>query len=414
MKAHGLLFSNESPNKTGRIDRRSLIKSEAPSQMKFSKTYIESLAVALPEEVLTSAAIEQRLAPLYERLHLPEGRLELMTGIRERRLWPAGTRPSDASAQAGRAALAQSRLRAEQVELYIHAAVCRDMLEPATAAFAHRKIGLGPHCQLFDLSNACLGFLNALTLAASMIEAGQIRVALITCGEDCRPLVEQTLRTLNEQPLTRNGIKPYFANLTIGSGAVGAVVCHEGAIDAASTPASEARAGEPSIDAAASLLCGRAANSGSQIKRAYGPAHRLLGGVARAATAHSALCQGETHGADSLAMQTDSEALLIAGVTLAAETWQAFCETTGWSAATPDRFICHQVGSIHRRKLYETLGLDLAKDFSTFEFLGNTGSVALPATLALAAEHGAVKPGDKVALLGIGSGLNSLMLAVEW
>jgi len=367
--------------------------------MKFSQTYIESLAVALPDEALTSAEIERRLAPLYERLNLPEGRLELMTGIRERRLWPAGTRASDASAQAGRAALAKSHIRAEQIELYIHAAVCRDMLEPATAAFAHRKIGLSPSCQIFDLSNACLGFLNALTIAASMIEAGQIRAALITCGEDSRPLVEQTLRTLNTEPLTRNGIKPYFANLTIGSGAVGAVVCHESLV----AEGGRGARGEGQPGGA----------SAGESSKSHKP-HRLLGGVARAATAHSELCQGETHGADSLAMQTDSEALLIAGVTLANETWSEFCKETGWDAATPDRFICHQVGSIHRRKLYDTLGLNLAKDFSTFEFLGNTGSVALPATLALAVDEGAVCSGDKVALLGIGSGLNSLMLAVEW
>jgi 3-oxoacyl-[acyl-carrier-protein] synthase-3 len=69
---------------------------------------------------------------------------------------------------------------------------------------------------------------------------------------------------------------------------------------------------------------------------------------------------------------------------------------------------------VHRRKLYETLGLDLARDFSTFETLGNTGSVALPATLALAAEAGALRTGQRVGLLGIGSGLNCLMLALEW
>jgi 3-oxoacyl-[acyl-carrier-protein] synthase-3 len=34
--------------------------------------------------------------------------------------------------------------------------------------------------------------------------------------------------------------------------------------------------------------------------------------------------------------------------------------------------------------------------------------------LALAATQGAIKAGDKVALLGIGSGINSLMLGVEW
>ncbi len=341
--------------------------------MKFQNVCLESLAVALPDEIWTSAEIEERLRPLYDRLRLPAGRLELMTGIRERRMWPEGTRPSDASAAAGRAVLAKSGVRVGAVELFIHAAVSRDMLEPATASFAHRKIGLPATTQIFDVSNACLGFLNALTIAAGLIEAGQIRCAMVVCGENGRPLVEQTLRTLVERPLTRNEIKPYFANLTIGSGAVGAIVCHR-----------------------------------SQVQ---GRAHRLLGGVARAATQHSELCQGDTHGTESLAMQTDSEQLLLAGVTLARETWTEFSAEQGGAF---DRFICHQVGSVHRRKLYETLGLDLARDFSTFETLGNTGSVALPATLAAAVEAGAVREGNRVGLLGIGSGLNCLMLALEW
>ncbi len=346
--------------------------------MRFIHTCIESLAVALPDDILTTTEIEERLRPLYERLKLPFGRLELMTGIRERRVWPQGTRPSDASAAAGKAALAKSGLRADQIELFIHSAVCRDMMEPATASFAHRKIGLPATAQIFDVSNACLGFLNALTVAAGLIESGQIKCALVVSGENGGPLVQQTLKTLLEAPLDRNGIKPFFANLTIGSGAVGAVVCHQSLI-----PTGARR-------------------------------HRLLGGIARAATAHSELCQGDTHGADALAMQTDSEALLTAGLALARDTWEAFIAETGYDAVTADRFICHQVGSTHRRKLYEALGLDLAKDFSTFETLGNTGSVALPATLAKAVEAGAVGEGTKVALLGIGSGLNCLMLALEW
>jgi len=142
-----------------------------------------------------------------------------------------------------------------------------------------------------------------------------------------------------------------------------------------------------------------------------GRAHRLLGGVARAATQHSQLCQGDTHGTEALAMQTDSEQLLVAGVALAQDTWAEF---TGGQGTAFDRFICHQVGSTHRRKLYEALGLELAKDFSTFETLGNTGSVALPATLAGAVDAGAVVEGTRVGLLGIGSGLNCLMLALEW
>jgi 3-oxoacyl-[acyl-carrier-protein] synthase III len=343
--------------------------------MRFKNTVIESLAVALPEEVLTTAQIETKLAPLYERLRLPEGRLELMTGIKERRVWPTGTRPSDASAAAGKKVLEQSAIPSDKIQLFVHSAVSRDMLEPATASFAHRKIGLPPSTQIFDVSNACLGFLNALTVAAGMIESGQIECALVVAGENGGPLVENTLQTLLNNPFNRQEIKPFFANLTIGSGAVAAVLCH----------------------------------------RNLAPdGHRLIGGIARSATEHSELCQGDTHGTDSLAMQTDSEALLVAGLKLARETWTEFCQEVGASADTFDRYICHQVGSTHRRKLYEALGLDLAKDYSTFETLGNTGSVALPATLALAVENHAVKPGDLVGLLGIGSGLNCLMLAMEW
>jgi 3-oxoacyl-[acyl-carrier-protein] synthase-3 len=344
--------------------------------MHFENVCIESVAVALPEEVWTSAAIEERLRPLYERLRLPFGRLELMSGIRERRVWPPGTLPSDASAAAARAVLARSAFAGGQIEAFVHAAVSRDMLEPATAAFAHRKIGLNPKAQIFDVSNACLGFLNSLTILGAMVEAGQIRCGLVVAGENGRPLVERTVRHLQTAPLNRNQIKPFFANLTIGSGAAAAVVCHR------------------------SLVKGRA--------------HRLLGGVCLAATEHSELCRGDAAGSDGLEMQTDSEQLLVAGVDVARRAWTDFQAETGWSASSVDRFICHQVGTMHRRKLYETLGLDLARDYSTFETLGNMGSVSLPATLVKAVEAGAIAEGQRVALLGIGSGINCTMLALEW
>lgn len=344
--------------------------------MRFRHACIESIAAVLPDEIWTSGQIEERLRPVYERLKLPFGRLELMTGIKERRMWAEGTRPSDASASAGRAVLRQSTIKPDQIEAFIHGAVSRDMLEPATAAFAHHKIGLGPRAHIFDLSNACLGFLNGLVTLGAMIDSGQIRCGMIAAGENGRPLVEQTLQQLLGAPHSRNDIKPFFANLTIGSGAVAAIVCHEDMLPA-------------------------------------GPKHRLIAGACVAATQFSPLCQGDTAG-EGLQMQTDSEQLLIAGVEVARDTWSQFEKETGWNRSTPDRIICHQVGSTHRRKLYETVGLDLAKDFSTFETLGNTGSAALPTALALAAQQSAIKTGDKVALLGIGSGINSLMLAVEW
>jgi len=343
--------------------------------MRFEHVCLESIAAVMPDEVWTSADLEERLRPLYARLKLPAGRLELMTGISERRMWPAGTRPSEATAAAARAVLARSALRPADVGLFVHAAVSRDMLEPASASFAHRQLGLPDTMMTFDLSNACLGFLNALTVAAGLIESGQIGVALVAAGENGRPLVEETVRALLAEPLDRNQIKPFFANLTIGCGAVAAVLCHS--------------------------------------RLAPGRPHRLLGGTARAATGHSDLCQGDAR-ERGLVMQTDSERMLEAGVALARETWDEFRRTLAWDPRTADRFICHQVGTAHRRRLYEALGLDVARDFSTFATWGNVGSVSLPATLAAAVEAGAVRDGDRVALLGIGSGLVCQMLGVEW
>jgi len=343
--------------------------------VQFQRTALTGLVAELPPEVWTSEEVERRLAPLYQRLKLPEGRLELMTGIRERRFWPQAIRPSAASALAGRKAMKAAGVGPADIDLLIHSSVCRDRLEPSTAAYLHGLLGLGPQAQIMDISNACLGFLNAVVMAAGLVESGQIKRALVCAGEDGRPLVEHTIRQLNEDlTLTRDSIKPYFANLTIGAGAAAAVVCRS---DLAGADAIQLRACAWETDSSA-----------------------------------NGLCEGDT-AASELDMRTDSEALLIAGVGLAQRCWQRFKNESGWNEGTPQRIITHQVGRRHSSLLFEKLGLDVTKDFQTFERLGNVGSVSLPATLALARAEGKIKAGDKTALLGIGSGLASLMLAVE-
>ena len=64
--------------------------------------------------------------------------------------------------------------------------------------------------------------------------------------------------------------------------------------------------------------------------------------------------------------------------------------------------------------MLQSLGLPPARDYTTYEWLGNTGSAALPVTLALAVESGFIAEDDHLALLGIGSGINCLMLSVAW
>ena len=344
--------------------------------MRFDDLRLAAIEAALPETVLTSEALEERLAPLYDRLGVRVGRLELMTGIRERRLWSAGTRPSDAAAIAGRRALEACGLPAACIGALAHAAVSRDFLEPATASVVHRELGLPGHVQVFDLSNACLGFVNSILVLGAQIQAGLIDAALIVSGEDGGPLLQGTIDgLLNDPEADRALLKRAFASLTIGAGAAAAVITR----------------GDLAPDAP-----------------------RILGGHVRADTSHVKLCQGD-HSADGagLWMETDSEALLHAGCALAAETWPGLLSELGWAPEQVDRVVTHQVGVAHRRALLGALEIDAARDYPTVEQLGNIGSVSLPATFALAREAQHLQAGQRVAWLGIGSGLHCAMLGVQ-
>ena len=364
-----------------RLDARAGPRYTAPPRAEalsllFRSVRLASIAHWVPERAVSSLELEERLAPLYRRLRLHAGRLELMTGIRERRFFDPGTLPSTIAASAGERALEASGVARERIGCLIHAAVCRDALEPATASFVHERLGLPESCLAFDLSNACLGFANALAVAGGMIERGEIEAALIVAGEEGGPLVEATIAALLADPsVGKAELKSAFASLTIGSGAAAAVLAR-------------AEDGEGGA--------------------------RLLGGVALADTSRSDLCRGE-HQASLGAplMRTDSEALLNAGCALAARTWRAFLEELGWSASEVERVITHQVGAAHRRMLLATLEIDPARDFPTYERFGNVGSVSLPLSHSLAMEAGFLQAGNRVAWLGIGSGLHCQMLALR-
>lgn len=341
--------------------------------MKFENLRLHSWGYEEPSEFMTSDEMEKTLLPLYERAKLPLGRLELQTGIKRRGLWPNGTRPSTIASQAAEKIF--KKFPREKIDLLLHASVCRDFLEPATAAQVHFNLKLSPHCMISDLSNACLGVLSSILMAGQMIEKGVIKTALIVSGENAGPLIRETLNHLLNDPLMdRKKIKPFMASLTIGSAAVAFLLTH--------------------ADLAPD-------------------APKILGGSTLTDSSSVELCQGDGS-TNGLMMETDSEALLKAGVKLAHENWEKTRQILGWENSHVDKIIPHQVGTAHRLAMLTQLGLPVDRDFQTFEQFGNTGSAALPLTLMKASEAGFFSPGDKIALLGIGSGLTSTMLGMEW
>lgn len=348
--------------------------------MRFKNVCIEGLGYHLPENRISSSDLENRLAPLYDKLKLPQGRLEFMSGIQERRFWDKGVFPSGVAAVAGKKAIEDSGINTKDIGCLISASVCRDFLEPSTASVVHHSLDLPEESFVFDVSNACLGVLNGMCIIANMIERGQIRSGLVVSGENGAPLVNNTIETLlARSDVNRNTIKTSFASLTIGSAAAGVLLAH---------------------------------------KELSKKEHHLLGGVSIVETRFNDLCRGnDDSGAKTdwtPLMETDSEKLMREGCRLAGRTWIRARETLGWNNDDVNRVFCHQVGKGHRKLMYENVGLDIQKDFSTLEFLGNTGSASLPVTFAMGAEKGVLEKGDKAALLGIGSGLNCLMMGVEW
>jgi 3-oxoacyl-[acyl-carrier-protein] synthase-3 len=106
--------------------------------------------------------------------------------------------------------------------------------------------------------------------------------------------------------------------------------------------------------------------------------------------------------------------LLEEGISTGTATFERFLREVAWEKEDIDRTFCHQVGVAHRKRMLESLQLPPHVDFATVEWLGNMGSVALPLTMALGSQRGHLQPGHRVALLGIGSGINCLMLGCQW
>lgn len=351
--------------------------------MKYTKVHIEAIGYELPPVVVTSDEIEERLEPFYRKLHLPEGTLEALTGIEERRWWEPHHSLSGNAAAAAKKALAMSGVPAEALETVVYTGVCRESFEPATACAVAAELGVEGAASVYDISNACLGILNGIHEIANRIELGQIRAGIAVAAETAREIVDVTI-----ERMLREGTMALFteglATLTGGSGAVAVLVTD-----------------------------GSFGNEGT---------HRVLGGAQRAAPEHHKLCRWGLADAPTLhrteplpqLMYTDAASVLQYGVTLGIETWQDFLRQMDWKTDDVDRVICHQVGTPHRDAILSSIEIAPEKDFSTYPYLGNIGTVSLPITAALAQERDFLRPGDRVAFLGIGSGLNCMMLGVEW
>ena len=333
---------------------------------RYRDTAVLAVCAVDAPQVVTSDEIDRQLQATYDRVGLRAGLLERLAGIRERRWWPEDVSFTDAAAMAGAKALAESGVDPARVGLLVNSSVARDYLEPSQAVAVHHALGLPPSALNFDVANACLGFVNGMHLAATMIDAGQLDYAVVVDGEGSRLTQQRTIERLNAPTTTARDVIAEFATLTLGSGG-------------------------------AAMVLGRAG--------AHPEGHRLVGGVARAGTEHHDLCVGDLD-----RMRTDTKGLLDAGLALSSACWEE--AKTDFSWADMDRYISHQVSQVHTEAMCAALGIDPARVPRTFPTRGNIGPASVPFTLA--GEADSLEPGDRVLLMGIGSGLNAACTEIVW
>ncbi len=371
--------------------------------MHYSRVHLETIAYELPPIVVSTAELENRLKPLYRNLNMQLGQLEALTGISERRWWEKDFPVSEGAILASKKALARTGISPQEIGILIYSGVCRDQFEPATACRVASALKINSDATVYDLSNACLGMLNGVIEVANRIELKQCRAGLVVSCETAREINEVMIDQMLREP-SMESYRQALATLTGGSGAAAILV----------------------VDKELSAEHRR----------------RLVGGVTQNAPEHYGLCRWGLQtflpsamekilasDAGSLIkfgyelgmkhcfrpfMETDAGSVLKFGADLGWKTWRNFLNKLGWAVEHLDKVICHQVGTGHREAILKALGIPHDKEFSTFQYLGNIGTVSLPLTAALAEEREFLLPGNRVGLLGIGSGLNCMMLGVEW
>jgi 3-oxoacyl-[acyl-carrier-protein] synthase-3 len=319
---------------------------------------------------VTSEEIEERLRPTMDRLRLPPNLLRELSGIEARRWWEEGVVPSDAAAMAGTKALEASGLDHSQIGVLVNTSVCRDFVEPSTACIAHHKIGLPETCINFDISNACLGFVNGMDVVGNMIERGQVDYGLLVDAESSRYTVECTIERLLQPDVGHRMFRDQFATLTLGSGSVGMILGRSDLVD---------------------------------------NGHPYHGGVTLAATENNQLCTGHMH-----EMVTDTKALTEAGLELAIKTWEKAADELGWQHDTHQHYAQHQTTKGHADKFASVIGLDQDRVYRLYPEYGNVGPAGVAVVLSKLEKEGLVTAGERVAMMGIGSGINCSMVEVAW
>jgi 3-oxoacyl-[acyl-carrier-protein] synthase III len=329
--------------------------------LKTIRAKISGLGMYVPERTVTNKDLE-------ELVETSDEWIMERTGIRERHFVSEGQANSDLAVKAAERALAQSNVRAEDLDLIIVATVTPDMLFPCTACLIQDRLG-ARKAWAFDLSGACSGFLYALMTGTQFIETGRHKKVLVIGSDVMSSIID---------------FKDRATCVLFGDGA-GAVVLE---------PTDEENIGV--ID---SIL--RADGSGAEFL--YMPA----GGSRRPASAETV--QQRMH-----FVHQEGKNVFKFAVKLMADVTLEVLRRHGYQPDDVKLYVPHQANLRIINAAKDRLKLRDEQVAINIERYANTTAATIPTCLAEAQECGRLKKGDLVVLASFGAGFTWGSVLLRW
>lgn len=318
---------------------------------------IVSIGTFLPEQVVSSRDLMDEVQS-ESRFGIANTWIEELTGIHSRRFAKPEDKPSDLAIRAGQAALTKSGMDPADIDMVLYCGIDRDWIEPATSHRIQRELGCG-NATCMDITNACHGFSNGLSVGDAMIATGAAENVLVVTGEVPSHLVGDVIKDINENPTLEN-FHGKIGGFTTGD-AGGAVILQR----------SSAESGIKSY---------RFSSRGRYAELCF----------------YKFDSDGKRCG--QMIMDKISAVMIRMHQSLIKETYSEL----SWQPADVDHLICHQVGSKPHHRMAKLAGIDLQKAPTIFQSYGNLTSATIPVTLDTAQPE----EGDKILILGAGSGLS--------
>jgi 3-oxoacyl-[acyl-carrier-protein] synthase III len=324
---------------------------------------IVSTARYVPERVVTDAELKARFAALGD----PDiiDKYARGTGIMQRFYAPDDWATSDVAMPAAKEALKRAGRKPEDVDLIIVGTDTPDYITPATSVVLQYKIG-AKNAGTFDVGCACASFPTSLAIGSGLIATNTSLKTILIIGV-------YLMHKLSDP----NDPVGFF----YGDGAGAAVL--------------EGGDSQGFVGAA------------FQADGAYASYWGIFAGGTAEPASVDAVKAGRTkvHRVHNFTPEVNEEGW--------PRLFKRLAEENSFTADDVDQLLLTQINKHSIEIAAERIGVPMAKCHTIMEKYGYTGSACIPMALDDAVEHGKVKRGDLVVMIGSGVGYNMAAAAVR-